>query len=214
MALPKWWREGMPPNWRCPAWIKRTGENCPKIAGYGTDHYGHGYCRWHKGTTPVLTRDGYLRMAGAMGDPRTVDPAEAIIEEIRRTAGHVYFLEKKVADFKIPETVTVHLEEDGVSQETIGFLTTEQQRWYTLYLEERKRLTDTAVLAIKAGLADRAVRLAEEQGAMVAIAFERLLGQLQLTEEQAALIPDLVPSILRDLIHTPPRAIEGTIVNE
>lgn len=62
---------------------------------------------------------------------------------------------------------------------------------------ERDRCARFAKLALDAGIAERQVRLAEQQGALVADAIDRILAALGLSEEQRALVPVVVPRELR-----------------
>jgi hypothetical protein len=68
-----------------------------------------------------------------------------------------------------------------------------------LEADERDRCANFATKAIAAGLAERQVRLAEQQGALVAGAVRAILGDLGLTAEQQALVADVVPRRLREL---------------
>ncbi|MER5420347.1 hypothetical protein [Streptosporangium roseum] len=69
--------------------------------------------------------------------------------------------------------------------------------WLSLYQAERKHLTDVCKAAIAAGIAERQVRLAEQQGAIVVDVIRRILDRLDLTQAQSALIPSVVPEELR-----------------
>lgn len=62
---------------------------------------------------------------------------------------------------------------------------------------ERDRCARFAKLALDAGIAERQVRLAEQQGAMVADVIDRVLAALGLSDEQRALVPTIVPRELR-----------------
>jgi hypothetical protein len=62
---------------------------------------------------------------------------------------------------------------------------------------ERDRCARFAKLALDAGIAERQVRLAELQGAMVADVIDRVLAALGLSDEQRALVPTVVPRELR-----------------
>jgi hypothetical protein len=62
---------------------------------------------------------------------------------------------------------------------------------------ERDRCARFAKLALDAGIAERQVRLAEAQGALVASAVQRILDALGLSAEQRALVPVVVPRELR-----------------
>jgi len=61
-----------------------------------------------------------------------------------------------------------------------------------LEAEERDRCANFAAKAVAAGLAERAVRVAERQGREMAGVFRRVLEQLGLTAEQQALVPQLL----------------------
>lgn len=61
-----------------------------------------------------------------------------------------------------------------------------------LEAEERDRCASFAAKAVAAGLAERQVRLAEQQGVQMAGVFRRVLDQLGLSVEQRALVPDLL----------------------
>ena len=69
--------------------------------------------------------------------------------------------------------------------------------WYQLYLKEREHLAKVCALALRAGIEERKVKLAESQGALVADVIRRILNALCLTPEQQALVPQIVPEQLR-----------------
>lgn len=71
--------------------------------------------------------------------------------------------------------------------------------WYQLYLKEREHLAKVCALALRAGIEERKVKLAESQGLLVADAIRRILGALALTPEQQQLVPVVVPRELRAL---------------
>lgn len=71
--------------------------------------------------------------------------------------------------------------------------------WYQLYLKEREHLAKVCSLALRAGIEERKVKLAESQGLLVADVIRRILGALGLTPEQMLLVPEIVPRELRAL---------------
>jgi hypothetical protein len=73
---------------------------------------------------------------------------------------------------------------------------------------ERDRCVSFATKAIAAGLAERQVRLAERQGALLAGAVRGILDDLGLSPEQQALVPAVVARHLRAVA-----AIEGEVVD-
>jgi hypothetical protein len=130
-----------------------------------------------------------------MGDPIDVDPANAMAQQIRATAGHVAWLEGKIGAFRFRELTK--LDDDGV--ETEQFMTPNQESWWKIYQEERDRLIKYAEVALRAGLAERSVRLAERQGQMLSLVVDKILAGLNLSDEQLLLVPDVVPAALRSV---------------
>lgn len=77
---------------------------------------------------------------------------------------------------------------------------TEVDAWLRLYREERAHLAKTAKMAIDGGIAERQVKLAEDQGRLFASGLKLVLAALQLNAEQQALIPNLVPHVIRQMV--------------
>jgi hypothetical protein len=71
--------------------------------------------------------------------------------------------------------------------------------WLKLYREERAHLVKVCAEAIRCGIEERYVRLAESQGKLVADAVKAILGDLELTPEQKKLAINVVPLRLRQL---------------
>ena len=93
----------------------------------------------------------------------------------------------------------------GVTKKKTGgedFGTTEEAApniWLKLYQQERAHLVKVCESAIRAGIEERRVRLAEEQGQLVAHAIRAILTDLGLTPEQQARVSEIVPRHLRAL---------------
>jgi hypothetical protein len=143
------------------------------------------------------------RAVATYGLPREVDPGTALLEEVHRTAGHVAWLHEKVQEVDEADLVWGVVEEvDKGSGEFTGTDTTSAAKpnvWLTLYQAERKHLTDVCKAALAAGIAERQVRLAEQQGALIVGLLQRIFDDLDLTAEQRALIPTVVPRHLRSV---------------
>lgn len=105
-----------------------------------------------------------------LADPREVDPGVLLIEEIERTAGVIEWLSRKIESLDeetefltYVETVTT---EEGTNQQgTIDSTKTEKHRevthWWRLLEAERKHLVTATTAAIRSGLEERRVRIAE-----------------------------------------------------
>ncbi len=182
-----------------------SGTYCHRPLGWGTSHVGVGACKLHGGSSEshaVAARMEQARRAVATyGLPREVDPAAALLEEVHRTAGHVAWLHQKVQEIDEADLVWGVVEEvDKGSGEFTGTDTTSAAKpniWLELYHRERKHLVDVTKAALAAGIAERQVRLAEQQGALIVGVLQRIFDDLNLTAEQQELIPTVVPRHLR-----------------
>lgn len=159
------------------------------------------------------------RQVATLGLPRDVTPTDALLEEVRWTAGHVQWLRGKVAELEEREDESGDVEHPlvwGITKQKTGgedYGTTEEAApsiWYVLYAKERAHLVAVCQAAIKAGVEERRVRLAEQQGDLVALAITRILDALLTALITAGLAPNLrevwdqtvpvvVPQQLREL---------------
>jgi hypothetical protein len=175
---------------------RRDGEPCPTPPITGADK-----CRMHVGrkAAPVIA-EGRLAAAMAIyGLPIETTPADALLAEVHRTAGHVAWLQQRVADLEEHELVWGRTK-DKWGGEDRG--TTEEAKPHVLlqlYQEERKHLVRVSAEAIRCGIEERRVKLAESQGALVAGVIRAILGDLGLTAEQQAMVSEVVPRRLREL---------------
>ena len=192
---------------------KRDGDPCGKPPPNGATRCGN-----HGGKSPQAVRAAEKREAvrelekavavlGIQEKYPDVDPGAALLEEIRVTHAHVQWLRGKVAELE-PEALTwgQAQHEEGVGPEgPIDKMTSKAQPsiWYELYCRERDHLVKVSAAALKAGIEERRVRLAEQQGELVATVLRRILNGLNLTPEQWALTQTVVPTELR--------AIEGNL---
>lgn len=200
---------------RCRA-HNRHGEQCHRAPIIGGN-----VCATHGGRSPNAKKGAANRMAEAkarailetLGQPVKVNPVEALTSLIHWTAGHVEYLRLKVQETSPGDLVWGEAEHrDKTGGEDWGTTTVEKAGanvWLKLYNEERDRLANYCTKAIDAGIAEREIRLAEQQGRLVAEAIRRILGDFltQLNREYdfgADLEPqwrrwmsEIVPSRLR-----------------
>ena len=131
------------------------------------------------------------------GLPREVEPEEALREEIWRTAGAVDFLQERVRELQ-PEALTwgdvarKHVDGEGGWSETKE--AARPSIWVILYQQERRHLVDVCRVAIAAGLAEREVKLAEEQGRLIAKVMKGVLAELGVDQH-----PDVASVVRRHL---------------
>lgn len=179
---------------------KPAGKICEIRAGANTDHAGSGFCVYHEWqatfmTERALTRSTQMNVARNIvyqrtkffGEPIDISPHEAIMQEIQRTAAIVLFLEEHLKDMEDDGTPRSAILSQGTKMGVVPSV------WYQLFIEERKHLVAVSATAIKAGVAERKVRIAEQQAAMFAAAFMAFMHdtELALTPEQMVVAPQI-----------------------
>lgn len=191
---------------RCTGRSSRTGKPCQRYPVNGAK-----VCATHGGRAPQVKAAAKARQiqeAAALavvtyGLPREVAPDVALLEEVHRTAGHVAWLAEVVGQLEREEVTWGLAEETDAppGENGGGGVTTKHKAgvnvWVQLYQQERKHLAAVCRDALAAGIAERQVRLAEQQGALLAGAVNRILDGLGLSKEQWERVPQVVPVVLR-----------------
>lgn len=163
------------PTYRCTA-HRQDGSPCKAMAVKGAT-----VCRVHGGNARQVRAKAAERVAEAelrvkldkLGISIETDPLTALLGQVWESAGNLSFLREKVQE----------LGQDLMVSTAFGpFL----DGYVKLYNEERERLAKMAKLALDAGVSERQVRLAEQQGAMVADLIRKVLDDpdLGLSPEQ------------------------------
>lgn len=154
----------------------RSGRPCGRYAGWGTPHPGIGACKLHGGCTPSHVNAANRVKAElaviTLGLPIDVEPQTALLEEVHRTAGHVAYLAEKIAEFDDDDQLLQTNHGPGGASQTVRSV------WVDLYQAERGHLVKVCASAISAGVAERQVKLAEQQGALIAKVIQGVLGEL------------------------------------
>lgn len=176
--------QGMP---KCGA-KTRGGKPCTQRAGHGTDHLGTGRCKFHGGCTPTQVKGAQRQMAEAAvvsyGLPRQIDPHAALLEELHRTAGHVAWLGLQVQELE-------HARLYGpVGGSQFGIPKQEPHVWIRLYQEERAHFVRIAKTCVEVGIAERQVRLAEDQAQRIVTILRGVLDELGVSDRPE--VPDVV----------------------
>lgn len=197
---------------------------CNRKPGSGTAHPGIGYCKWHGGNTTAGLKHA-AKLAGKavireqkdvmmiedakFGGDRTtitISPEEALLEEVRRSVAMVRWLEERIGQWRTVDPTNSDSTVEGnslpplVSETSRGAASfTNEREWLLLYRQEREQAARIAALAIGAGIAERMVHIAEDQGRMLAIAVRAVLEAMNLTPDQVARVPLVVPNILRQV---------------
>lgn len=181
---------------------ERKGERCERWATPGTT-----VCTHHGSKAPQVAKRAAQRraeerartMASTYGLPVEITPEKAILDEVCRTAGHVQWLEEQVHGLTQGELAW------GITRVKEGgddYGTTEEavpHALLKLYQQERAHLVKVCAEAIRCGIEERRIQLAQSQGHLVADAIRKILDDLRLTPEQQARIAEIVPLRLREL---------------
>lgn len=161
----------------------RSGATCMYRAGWGTNHYGIGPCKHHGGTTANHKKAAAKFYAHELlGTPIDMNPFDAILWCIRIRAGEVQWLSEQMATID---------KKDWIENTMIG-------KQFHLFARERQKalqdLTKFSALAVSLGIAERAVKLAETYGELLAMYTKNLLQDLwpHLDEEGRAKAPQFV----------------------
>lgn len=193
---------------RCKARSRRQdGAQCKRAPMHGQD-----VCATHGGRAPqnlaaAERRLAQVRAAKAVetfGLPRQIDPRDALLEEVYRTAGAIDWLHAQILELdaaavtwgKTDEVTKTATEYEGVDTTHAASVNV----WVQLWQQERKHLVDVSKAAISAGIEERRVKLAEQQGELLAGVIKSILGDLKLTPEQAAVAPRIVADRLRGAV--------------
>lgn len=193
---------------------ERQGEKCNHTAGWGTSHPGFGHCKWHGGNSPShiksaeseMVRERMAAESSLYGRKRDIGPHEALIEEVQRTAGHVQWLHEKIQRFESESDLVQDTPKDGMKE----------SEWIVMYQNERKMLVSVCNTAIRAGIAERTVRIAEDQGKLIAQLLMTFINnpELALTPTQMAFAPRLARNLLLELSSGEQQAPQRIIGNE
>lgn len=145
---------------RCSAKSSRTGERCrcwPMKGQKVCANHGGKAPRARAAATRRLELVGAEKAVQTYGLPADVEPLEAILGELHRTAGHVHWLGAIVG--QLPDAMESTMFGQQVSV------------WIKAYREERSHLVAVAKACLTAGIEERRVRLAEKQAELIATAF-------------------------------------------
>lgn len=154
---------------------------CEAWSGAGTNHRGSGRCASHGGAS----RNGVIYAARSeiqklvLDDP-TINPYSVLEGSIRRSWAEVLWLQEKMA------------QADGEDPTGVSSVALYQK----LYGEWMDRAGKMSKMAMDAGVAERTVRLQEQQGQLLAQAIRTIFDGLGLTKAQQSKAPQLVRSTL------------------
>ena len=180
---------------RCGAKAKSTGKPCQRQAGAGTDHPGVGRCSRHGGSSPQAQLSGVVelgrRRAMVMGLPAPADPAEAILEMLALARGEVIYATEQIAALHDDQavgpvtTITRRPLKEEKGAESLDITVEEIQHgppalhiWIRVRREAMDRVVQYSATALRAGVEERRIKLAEQQGQLLADVIRGVLADL------------------------------------
>lgn len=189
----------------------RNGGQCTQAAGWGTDHVGYGKCKLHGGShrngrKAAAREEATEQMNEAlqaardhgivvMGKAQSVDPHEALLECIAIAAGEVRYATGMIAGLDPSEAVGAVVttrplkEEKGAESQSIRI---EEHGppalhiWIQVRHQAMDRLANYSRIAITVGIAERQVRIAEQQGQLLAQVIRGVLADLGVADHPEA----------------------------
>ncbi|WP_083812675.1 hypothetical protein [Arthrobacter sp. FB24] len=144
-----------------------------------------------------------MKQLANLGQPEAVDPSEALLQLIGWKYGEVKWLRARVQDLPHNELTW------GIAQTDVGIgpegpidKVTEKASpsvWWTLLRQAEDQLADYAARALRAGVEERRVKMAEQEGQMVHAVMLAIFHRIALTPEQWAMAQVAAPEELRRL---------------
>ena len=193
---------------RCAA-KRRNGEGCGAWAVKGAT-----VCRMHGGSSPQaraaaarrVQEEKAAKAAQRLAQPIETDPSQALLDLVSSAAGEVAYWRARVDLLQEQDEkrltsgltkITEGKDRGGVT--TLRTVETIAAIEYRMWTAAQDRLAQYATAALRAGVEERRVRIAEDQGALVAQVIRRILDRLDLSEWQAEMVGSIVPEELRAL---------------
>lgn len=187
----------------CGAQRRQADAKCRRPAGWGTDHVGTGSCKLHGGSTRNGKKAAQKAVAKAavrtLGLPIEIDPADALLQEVWRSQGHVVWYGEVVAQLRKGDLGWGITKEKHGGEDWGSTYEAKQNIYLALYNEERKHLARVSAEAIKAGVEQKRLDLETHRAELVVSMLGSIFDDLELTPEQAAKLDELVPRALTGL---------------
>lgn len=190
---------------RCKA-KRRDGQQCGSHAVKGLE-----VCRMHGASSPQsrAKRERYLaeqrasREVHRLAQPIDTDPAQALLDLVSTAAGEVAYWRARVDEIQDRDEkrltsgltkITEGKDRGGVT--TLRTVETVAAIEYRMWTAAQDRLAQYATAALRAGVEERRVRIAEDLGSHMVGLIRRVLDRLDLQAWQEELASTVVPEEL------------------
>lgn len=202
----------------CRSWPMHGQSVCQTHGGKGRNRKAASQ-QWERERKMAGEMERLDRALKTFGLPIQTTPQQALLDEIYRTAGHVKWLGDRIAELEPEAAVWGKISEEHKEGTDVGIaengaaidLTTTVHGArpavvYQLYQSERAHLVHVSKVAIQCNISERQVKIAEEQGHMIANAFRELIEspELALSALQIAAARAMASRVLRSMSMTRP----------
>jgi hypothetical protein len=169
-------------------------------------------CGRHGGKAPQVQAKARERIVeenarGILGriDPTAPQehPVETLLKLINMKLAEVLWLRSKVQELEEADLVW------GRAQHEVGegpegpidkhTFKADQNIWWKLLREAENQLASWTAAAAKAGVEERQIRMNETLAMQFKTAIDQILNRMELTPAQVALVPHVVPAVLRSM---------------
>ena len=180
------------PGGQCTARAKSTGERCGSYPVKGAT-----VCRVHGGAAVQVREAAKRRLATEAVEAEVkatlafeaLEGVEDPLEALSLLASEALAMKESLAA-RVNSLKSIRYSAHGSGTEQL-------RAEVALYERAMDRAAKFLDLLAKSGFEERRVRLAEQQGQLVALALRRIFARLNLSAEQQALLPVVVPEELR-----------------
>lgn len=193
---------------RCQAHRKSDGKQCTQpleASGVCHMHGANGDARAKRDREQRV--EEVAQLARTLGVPLDVDAETGIVEEIKRTAGHIAWLREQIAELDPAALTWLQRHEERsagrfqgrAEQRVTQSFSLQLHPLVTHYLAERKHFVDVCTKAVALGLHEREIRIVEEQASLMAAAMRALINdpELALNAQQKEIAKRNAPRHLR-----------------
>jgi len=200
---------------------KSDGSQCKAFAVKGSTkchHHGNGSQPAFEANMRRQTVAAADYLATTYGRPVEIEPAEALLAEVHRTAGHIAWLGEKIAQSD-PAKFADEIWYYRKAVDSKAVYTTNQIQamgpafagvWTDLYMKERAHLVKVCEAALRAGVEERLVKVAERQADQIGLAISQMLRELGLDPTDSR-VRDIAFRALQ-LASGEVEYVEGTVV--
>ena len=204
---------GNPEHIRYCTKLRSDGNPCRGRALIGMDvcYYHGGASAGPKVRTVKRIQFGASALSAAYGAPHEVAPADALLQEVWRTNGHILWLQERLltadpdafsrALWRQAEALTAGTASTPIRPEEEEQLPDAYAAvWHSLYMKERAHLVNVAREAMRSDATGALQRLSEAQGVLFAAVLHQLFDRIDLSGHQRTVVGEVLPGLMQQLV--------------